>query len=267
MALTKSQRAARKGKLTASRISVLMTGDAQGILDLWREMTDDPTWAPTDLSDVWPVRLGECTEPLNLEWYNRAYGRDVLTRHGEVVQHPTLPWAACTLDAWDSALECPVEAKMVGGREPLEIIIERYAPQMQWQMECTGATQCALSVIFGTNAPIIEYLDRDQAYIDEMVTRGKQFMQHVEKRTPPVVLPPVPAPTMAHRIIDMSASNAWGENAFTWLENKPAAEKCKEAEKLLKALVPDDAKKAFGHKVRITRDRAGRLSLREDVAQ
>ena len=33
--------------------------------------------------------------------------------------------------------------------------------------------------------------------------------------------------------------------------------------KILKSLVPSDAKKCFGYDVQITRDRAGRLSLRE----
>ena len=55
---------------------------------------------------------------------------------------------------------------------PQEVVIDRYQPQMQWQMECTGATQCALSVIMGANAPIVEYIERDAAYAAEMVVRG-----------------------------------------------------------------------------------------------
>jgi hypothetical protein len=38
---------------------------------------------------------------------------------------------------------------------------------------------------------------------------------------------------------------------------------CADAAKVLKSLVPPDARKAFGYDVQITRDRAGRLSLRE----
>ncbi|KAF0138657.1 MAG: hypothetical protein FD153_1184 [Rhodospirillaceae bacterium] len=92
-----AQRRARDGKLTASRVGVLMNGDEAAIYALWREMIGAPDYKPEDLSDVWAVQLGSCTESLNLDWYERRTGRSV-TRRGDVVVHPTLPWAAATLD-------------------------------------------------------------------------------------------------------------------------------------------------------------------------
>ena len=259
MSLTAEQVAARKGKLTASRVACLMRGDAPAILRLYDEMIGEAI--PEDLSGVWPVRLGEATEKLNLDWYEQ--NGSPLSRRGEVVVHPTLPWAAATLDAWDDTLGCPVETKHVGGREPLEVIIERYQPQMQWQMECTGAKQCALSVIMGANAPIVEYIERDADYAGEMVRRGAQFMACVAARRPPVALEPVAAPIDATKVFDMTGNNSWAAHAATWRDNKAAAELCKDAEKTLKAIVPAEAKKCHGHDIQITRDRAGRLSLRE----
>ena len=76
--------AARKGKLTASRIACLMTGNAAAIMQLYLEMIGEGE--PEDLSAVWPVRLGEATEALNLEWFERR--NTILSRHGEVVVHP-----------------------------------------------------------------------------------------------------------------------------------------------------------------------------------
>src|SRR5580765_5201944 len=160
--LNAEQIAARTGKLTGSRIACLMQGDAEKIMQLWLEMTDDPSFVPEDLSRVWPVRLGECTEQLQLDWYELKNA--AVTRRGEVVIHPRYPWAAATLDGWIDDLDCPIECKHVGGREPLEVIIERYWPQMGWQMECTGAQQCALSVIMGANEPIVEFIPRDDGY-------------------------------------------------------------------------------------------------------
>ena len=261
MSLSGAQLAARKGKLTASRVSVLMKGDAEGIMNLWREMTNDPTFEPEDLSHVWPVQLGATTEQLNLSWYTEKNGP--LSRHGEVALHPKYPWAAATLDAWIDDLLCPIEAKHVGGREPLEIVIERYQPQMQWQMFVTDATQCALSVIMGASEPTVDFIPRDQEYITEMIARGKQFMDCVAQRKPPVVLPAVAAPIDASKVYDMEGNNAWADSALTWLDTKEAADECKDAEKILKSLVPEDAKKCHGHDVQITRDRAGRLSLRK----
>lgn len=257
--LSPQQIEARAGKLTASRISVLMNGDAVGIMGLYLEMIGEKL--PEDLSRVWPAQLGAVTEALNLDFYEM--GGNPLSRRGEVVTHPKYSWAAATLDGWDDVLGCPVETKHVGGREPLEVIIDRYQPQMQWQMEVTGAKQCALSVIMGANAPVIEYIDRDVDYAAEMVKRGWQFITCVRDRRPPVALDPVAPPADASKIYDMTSNNLWAANAATWIDTKAAADLCKDAEKTLKSTVPADAKKCHGHAVQITRDRAGRLSLRE----
>lgn len=158
-----------------------------------------------------------------------------------------------------------VEAKHVGGREPLEVIIDRYQPQLQWIMFVTGTKQIALSVIMGANAPIVEYIEADAEYQAEMVKRGKQFMACVAARREPVALEPVPPPVDASKIYDMTGDNRWATHAVEWLETREAASKCKDAEKVLKSIVPEDAKKCFGYDVQITRDRAGRLSLREQA--
>jgi putative phage-type endonuclease len=259
MSLSAEQLAARKGKLTASRVAVLMKGDAVGIMQLYKEMIGEDE--PENLDHVWPVRLGAATESLNLDWFEMKNGQ--LTSRGSVLSHKHYAWAAATLDAWSMDLKCPVEAKHVGGREPLEVIIERYQPQMQWQMEITGAKQCALTVIMGASEPVVEFIPRDAEYAAEMVKRGEQFMECVAARREPVVLPPVAAPIDASKVYDMQTNNHWAASAFDWMATKEPADKNKDCEKILKSLVPEDAKKCFGHGVQITRDRAGRLSLRK----
>jgi len=258
--LTAAQIARRNGKITGSRIACLMQGDRDKIMRMYREFIGEEM--PEDLSHIWPVRLGECTEQLSLDWYEQK-ARQSISRRGDVVNHAFLDWAACTLDGWIDALECPIEVKHVGGREPLEVIFERYAPQLQWQMECTGADHCALSVIMGASEPVIEFVERDKTYIREMISRGTQFMAHVKMRQPPVELEPVPAPIDASKIYDMTGHNQWGSSAVAWLENRVAADVCADAAKVLKSLMPPDGKKAHGAGVQITRDKAGRLSLRE----
>jgi hypothetical protein len=264
MPLTAEQQQLRRGKLTASRVAVLMRSDVEGIYRLWLEMTDQAE--PENLDHIWAVQLGAATEQLNLDWYEEKNAH-IITRRGDVVTHPDYEWAACTLDGWINAAECPIETKHTGGREPLEVIIERYWPQMGWQMFITGAKQCALSVIMGASEPIVKFIERDQAaeeYIQEMLARGQQFMASVEQRIPPVDLPPVAAPIVATKTYDLSADNIWVSNAIEWIETKPYSDRCKDAEKTLKSRVPEDAVKTFGAGVRITRDSAGRLSLRED---
>ena len=209
----------RKGKLTASRIAALMNGNAEEIMQLYLEFIGESL--PENLDDNWPVQLGSATEQLNLDWFEKKQKVVILGR-GQVIFHPQIPWAACTIDGWVEAAGIPkgypVEAKHVGGREPLEIIIERYQPQMQWQMEVTGASQCALSVIMGANEPVVEFIDRDDDYIAEMIKRGKRFMVCVAARLPPVTLPPVAAPVPHDKMreVDMSGDETWCRNAQIW---------------------------------------------------
>lgn len=258
--LSPTQIAQRDGKLTASRVACLMTGDEAKILNLWREMIGDPDFVPEDLSDVWAVQLGAHTESLNLDWYERKRGP--VTWRGQVAEG-ALSWMACTLDGWDTERKCPIECKHVGGREAHETIIARYQPQMHWQMMVTQAKECALSVIAGANEPVVDYIPLDESYAVELMRRADAFMQCVWTLTPPVALAPVAAPVPAVVEYDMTGKNEWASEAATWLENCRAAKQAASAEKALKALVPADAAKCHGHGVSITRDRAGRLSLRE----
>jgi hypothetical protein len=260
--LTDAQMQARDGRLTASRVACLMTGDEAKILNLWRELIGDPAYVAEDLSGVWPVQLGAVTESLNVEWYERKTGRQVI-RRGEVVQHPDAPWAAATLDGWDTHFPCPVECKHVGGREPLSTVIDRYQPQLQWQMLVTRAECAALSVIEGANAPIVEMIAFAPDYAGELFKRATAFMRCVESLTPPVAIPSVQAPVCPVQTYDMTGNNQWGSEAASWLENYEARKVAEKAEKSLKALVPSDAARCHGHGVQITRDRAGKLSLRE----
>ena len=92
---------------------------------------------------------------------------------------------------------------------------------------------------------------------------ARDLLRCVQDRVPPVVLPEVPSPADASKVYDMTASNIWGDAAARWLATNEAADINATTEKLLKAQMPADAKRAFGHHVQITRDRAGRLSLRE----
>lgn len=260
MALTTAQLAARKGRLTASRVAVLMNGTPGEIYNLWLELTDQP-FEEEDLTGNWSVQLGSTTEMLNLDWFARKHG--AIADIGKVVIHDSGDYAA-TLDAWSVALACPVECKHVGGFEDMETIIARYQPQMHWQMIITQATRCALSVIMGAKEPVVEVIEYDPAYGLEMQLRAASFMEHVKARTPPVALPAVAAPVIPTRIVSMEGNNEWASYADQWVQHRNAAMMCSEGERELKKLMPADALRAHGHGIRIKRDRAGRLSLRED---
>jgi len=265
MALTAIQIAARTGKLGASDMNIVMGGDPLKIDKLWREKMGDKI--PDDLSDVWPVYRGSETEQMHLNWIERRGidgGVIGISRRGDTVDHYQHDWAMCTLDGWVNELKCPIEVKWTNGNEPFDPVIrDRYFPQCQWQMEMTGAEQCALSVIMGAAEPVVDMIKRDADYAKQMLERGWTFIQHVRSRTPPVDLPMVPLPVDATRVVDMQGNNEWANQAGIWTDLRDSAAAYDDAAKILKALVPADAKRCFGHGVQITRNRLGHLSLRE----
>jgi hypothetical protein len=261
--LTEAQKLAREGKLTASRVACLMTGDKAKIIQVWRELCGDPTVVEENLDDVWEVQLGSTTEQLNLDWYQRTHDR-ILTRRGEVVQHPDYSWAAATLDGFDLVLPGPVETKHVNGFEKFENVVQRYMPQTHWQMECTNTKHCALSVIQGARRPTIEIIDYDKAYADELMARALRFMEHVWNYTEPVMMDPVEVKRITRtKDYVMTGSNAWSSAAAQWLQHNSAAKLFDDAETALKSLVPDDAATCTGYGVVVTRDKANRIRVRD----
>jgi predicted phage-related endonuclease len=239
-----------------------MTGDPEKLMNLWRQMTGDPSYEEEDLSGIWAVALGSHTEPLQLDWYERRTGKP-LSRRGDVIVHPLHDWAACTLDAWDNDLMCPVETKHCGGFEKTEAILARYAPQAHWQMIVTGADKCIFSIIEGAREPIIETVPWNDEYAKELWSRAEQFMECVSSLTPPVVLPPVVAPAKPEKTYDLTGNNSWAADAIGWITTKDAADAFGKHAKAIKEMVPADAIKCRGHGIEVSRNKAGSLSIRE----
>ncbi len=256
--LSDLQLKARDGKLTASRVGVLMSGDPEKIMALWQEMTGQSE--PEDLSAVWAVQLGSHTESLNLEWYERKTGH-TLTLKGEVLTMD--PWAAATLDGYDAEINAVVEAKHVGGFEPRDNVVARYMPQVHWQMLVSGARLAVLSLIEGAREPVFEHVEFDEAYAAELWARAEQFMRCVEDLIPPVEFAPVAAPTRPeqYRTVDMTGSNAWASLAGDWLANQSAAKTFDKAAKEIKALVEIDVGQVSGHGIQCKRSKAGSLTI------
>jgi predicted phage-related endonuclease len=259
--LTAAQHAARDGKVGASFVPKLMTGDQAAILNEWRRLVGDPAYVPLDLDDVWPVQFGSFIEPFALDWHQRKTGRSI-TRRGESVVHPTFPHVACTLDGYVPADDTVIDCKAPGAHRKIDDVIALYTPQMIVQRRCVGADNAALLVVHGGAEPVEVPITWDQAYEAELWRRVDAFWQCVLDLRPPFSVPPAAPPVKAERIYDMSTSNAWCDIAATWLANAPAKKLAIMAEATLKELVPPDAAKCFGAGVAITRSRAGSLSLR-----
>jgi hypothetical protein len=269
MALTKRQIIAREGKLTASRVACLMEGDADSIYQLWLELTGDPEGLrraeeqAKELEGVWIIKLGEATEQANLDWIERSMGK--ISGRGKVFQHPEIPWAACTLDGWLEDHECPIEAKHNNGFEPAADVLNRYMPQFHWQMICTDTLKMYCSMIRGTREPEPYLVPYDEAYATELLARASVFMQNVIQLQEPCANPFIEPPKIAAvRIDDMTGNKQWKTLAGEWLKFRPFVQKYNAAQAELKKLVAAEAKECFGHGIRIKRNKAGALTIKED---
>lgn len=255
----------RRKSIGSSDASRIMSGKWA---DLWLEKTSRKD--PDDLSNVLVVQLGLWTEGFNRLWFERITGNPVKDA-GTMCVHPTLPFLTCTLDGrvrLTSGDEAVFEAKHVGGREPLDIVIARYQPQVQHQMHVTGTNLAVLSCLIGTDRYEYVEIPRDDFYLAELVEREIAFWRHVEADEPPPDLEPIaaPVPPEEWKTVDFTGNNAWADSAAEWLEYKGHASRFKCAEKILKEMIGADVGIAYGHGVIVKRDRANRLGIKEHTA-
>ncbi len=64
------------------------------------------------------------------------------------------------------------------------------------------------------------------------------------------------------REVSMKGNNRWAAHADDWLSCKEAAALFANATKGLKGLVEQDVKLAFGHGIKVSRSKAGALTVR-----
>jgi hypothetical protein len=103
----------------------------------------------------------------------------------------------------------------------------------------------------------------DPLYQHLIVTAERKFWRCVESGEQPQLFgvdPPKPR-LEAIRVVDMTASNAWGELAATFTRTREAHLEHEQAKAELKGLVPEDAKEAIGHGVRAKRSKSGAISF------
>ena len=174
-----------------------------------------------------------------------------------------MKWAAATLDGFDEAIPGPVECKHVSGFEKFDTVLERYQPQVQWQMEVTQTKKCAFSVIEGGRQPRVEIVEYNKEYADELMSRAIKLMEHVWNMTPPVEAEALVLKKVSRLVeYNMTGNNHWAAAANDWLLHKNAADMWNKSVETLKGLVANDALSATGYGIVVRRDKANRLTVR-----
>lgn len=249
--------------LGGSDANIIMSGDDAALLALWE--TKLGKREPDNLDDVLPVQLGSFTEPFNRFWFSKTVGREV-TDAGEDVHHSTFSFMRCELDGrtlTGDGQSAIFEAKHVNAFKGPDDFLTKYWPQLHHNMACAGVDRAILSLIMGNMRYEAIEVERDDAYQIALLSAEENFWRSVLSETAPVaVTPPKPA-IKAERIVDMEGNNEWAAAAADWLANKDAAAAFKQSEKSIKSATPEDAKKAHGHGIEISRSKNGSLRIKE----
>ena len=253
--------ASRRLFIGGSDARIIMSPDEAALIRLWKEKRGEVE--PMDLSDNLVVQLGVVTEALNRSWYERNTGR-VITDVQRWVQHPVHRFLAATLDGMVESPDAVFEAKfMLPWSFSEEAAAEKHMAQLQHNMWVTNARSAALSIITGGGKWVEISIHADALYQHFLITAEKRFwrcVQSGETPRPYGIEPPRPR-IEGVRIVDMSESNSWAEFAGLFCATRSAFLDHERAKAELKALVPEDAKEAYGHGVRAKRSKSGAVSF------
>jgi hypothetical protein len=251
----------RRRFIGGSDARTIMGQDEKALIRLWQEKRGEV--GPEDLSGKLIVQLGLATEDLNRAWYERNTGH-AITNAQTRVRHPVIAFMAATLDGVVAGTGAVYEAKfMLPWSFSEAAAAEKYMAQLQHNMWVTNARTAALSIITGGGKWVEISVAADPLYQHLLLTAEKKFWRCVQFGDNPRLFgvePPRPRIEWV-RSVDMASSNAWAEFAALFCSTRAAFFDHERAKTELKGLMPDDAKKAFGHGVRAKRSKSGAVSF------
>jgi hypothetical protein len=261
LGLSDRDQAQRLGGIGGSDANVILSGDGEKILALWREKRGE--MEGRDLSANLAVMLGSWTEPFNRLWYEQLTGQRV-DRLGVALACPTNSWRRCTLDGYIVESDTIWEAKHTNAFARSEEVVERYMPQLQHNMAVARVERAMLSVIFGNHKYEMFEVASDWIYQIELLQAEVDFWDCVQTgRVPIPAVPPSPPRPVGVREVCLEGNNAWAAAAADWLAHRDAAKCHASACTTLKELVEPDVARAFGHGLEAKRSKAGSITIRE----
>ena len=152
LGMSDEARKARMSSIGGSDAKIIMSGDQKAIERLWREKRGEQE--PEDMSEIILVNLGNLTEPLNADLFEKDTGWWV-TNEQDKVFYPEWDKAHSTLDGYvrETPTSKPfalVEFKfMFPFGFDIEKAIEKYYPQCQHNMMVTDLPVSYLSILTG----------------------------------------------------------------------------------------------------------------------
>lgn len=233
----------------------------------WGELWDQKTGASEgeNLDEILAVQMGSFTERLNGYWFQKRTGKEISLDNCDHIVHPKQQFMRANLDGWVHADNAVFEAKHVGAFRADGEVIDSYYPQLQHCMAVVGADRAYLSVFFGNNRWSMFDIVANLEYQRDLIAHEAKFWGHVERLVRPetaeIELLHIP-PLDGMREVDMTGNNAWAMGAADYLANKGAAKLFEDSKLAIKELIELDVKLAEGHGIKVTRSKAGALTIR-----
>lgn len=251
----------RRHFIGGSDARIIMGKDGKALDRLWKEKRGEAT--AIDLSRELIVQLGLATEDLNRRWYELNSGHRICDIQRHAI-HRTMPWMAATLDGLVKETGAVFEAKfMLPWSFSEEGAAEKHMAQLQHNMLVAGTKKSVLSIINGGGKWVELSIEADPIYQTILIAAENAFWRAVKTGEAPMLFdcePPKPR-VEAVRVVDMNASNSWGEFAGLFLKTREAHTDHERAKSELKVLMPEDAKEAMGHGIRAKRSKSGAISF------
>jgi predicted phage-related endonuclease len=251
----------RRTHIGGSDARVIMDSDEAALHRLWREKRGEIDHE--DLSQNLAVQLGGATENLNRRWFEQETQRLVgSVQHFQ--RHPSLSWMGATLDGLVADEGAVFEAKfMLPWYFSEEGAAEKYMAQLQHNMLVTASRRAYLSIITGGAKWVLIEVDADPVYQTVLVQVERLFWRCVQTGELPGLFDAAPpsAKLAAVRVVDMTCSEAWASHAESFVYTLAAYGQHERAKAQLKALMPKDAREAYGHGVVAKRSKVGSINI------
>tara|TARA_R110002020_G_scaffold45114_3_gene129341 strand:+ start:257 stop:1093 length:837 start_codon:yes stop_codon:yes gene_type:complete len=217
----------------------------------------------TDLSNVLAVQLGIYTEDFNLNWFVEQYSPGFSMGESKLEKQKVMTFEEGYVPlkgTADALIVQPkrswiVECKHTNAFNSMEVMIDRYMPQLQFymylhrkkyehleHMVCDGLF---LSVIFGNQSWASKHISYDHAYTLNMLSKITQFWEHVIKVQPPsnrdAETPDISSIAIDRKVkMNMNTDNEWMSDAHDYVETLTSARKNDAAKKRLMSHIPPD---------------------------
>ena len=274
--LTEAQIKERATYIGSSDASTIVKANYDDWEKLVLQKTGEEVWKPNKQTQLM-MDAGSHMESFIIDQWAEREKRQVNFRGGgKTILINNIPMHS-TFDGRVVGDNAPLEIKTHFGFKDMEELCDLYAPQCQHHMLVAGSDRCYLVALFGVRCRLEwRMIQKDERWCEDYIANCESFWAYYQGWTPhdPIAMPPVDYSDMF--TMDMKDLPNWsdeddhlfGFQAQHIMDSKKAVAVGDEAKSMFKAKMPEKCRRMDydlsgnmkGHKIRVTRSRAGTLT-------